>query len=172
MLDQNIISWEKTTVMLPSPTEGPLTPPEKRDVHISCSSHSISLTNKRLTLTFSPLSCWCKILSQTLSRSPSSVAPTSLGCDGSWVSPHSSVWGVHSSQHPLPPKTSFPNSYFLLCQILHCITFNDFLTSPLKQTRKPPSYPYSTSSHSSSPLMLFFPCPREYLHCYCQLNSI
>lgn len=27
-------------------------------------SHSISLINKHLTLTFSPLSCWCKILSQ------------------------------------------------------------------------------------------------------------
>lgn len=133
---------------------------QKRQISILAVSHSISLTNKHLTLTFSPLPCWCQIFSQAFSRSPSSVALTSSGCEASWLSQHSSVWGVHSSQHPLPPKNFFPQQLFSpLPNSLHCITFNDFLTSPLKQTRKPPSHPY--------PSLHTFPLPS----CYSSLSQ-
>lgn len=71
---------------------------------------------------------------------------------------------------PSASKNFFPQQLFSpLPNSLHCITFNDFLTSPLKQTRKPPSHPHPSPHTFPLP---FFPCPKEYLHRYCQLSFI
>lgn len=56
---------------------------------------------------------------------------------------------------PSASKNFFPQQLFSpLPNSLHCIAVNDFSTSPLKQTRKPPSHPY-LSPHT-------FPLPSCY----------
>lgn len=94
---------------------------------------------------------------QTHSRSPSSLCCTDL----------LRMWGFLGFtalqclrcpffSAPSASKNPFPQQLFSpLPNALHCITFKDFLTAPLKQTRKPPSHPYPSPHTFPLPLCYF-----------------
>lgn len=70
-------------------------------------------------------------------------------------------------QNPLSSTVIF--SFAKFSSLHH---FQWFLNCSFKTNKETTQPPLSISSHFSSPLMLFFLCPREYLQCYCQLSSI
>ena len=172
MLAQNVTSWRKPSIFVPSPAKRPVSPP--------CVKRQRSLS----ALIFAPyfkkptayLDCFHSPL---FTLEAFSIAyQTSILCRTNllwvWSFPvfhNASVfWDLHFSQHALPQKPSLPTVPFSSPKFTSPDYFQSFCTL-LFLSNFLSIYAFFKDQPPYPPPLVLLPLPK-YLHCYCQLSTL